>query len=281
MKNAIFLSFDDSHFGYAKMCLRSLQANYPNHPIILCYYNGNDFHVMKFLKLIDNIKIFHGRRDFLNLDGINLGVVDSRQVFFRYMLWSNEFDDYDTILHLDVDLVILKPLDEIFQHKEFFAVCDFSPYYSIFKNESYASPALEGLLLNDKIQLRQYPYNMMNAGVFLIPKSYRTNVNFNLLWEITRKYNDHLMFADQSAISLWCFSQNINFSNDIRFNFQCAFFHYPIMSHADFKSIEILRDVFVLHFARYKPDQLLFKRLLNLCQSFVELSKLPELIDFH
>lgn len=281
MKNAIFLTFDDHYFGYAQMCLLSIQANYPGHPKILCYYNGTDLLVKDFLKSIDNIEVFSYRADFLNLNGINLGVINSPQVFNRYMLWTSEFDEYDSILHLDVDVIVLKPLDELFEHKDFFAVCDFSPYYSVFKNECYSSSVLGSLLVSDKIQLRTYPNNMINAGVFLIPKSYRTGMNFNLLWDITRKYNEYLMFADQSAITLWGFSRNIRFSNDIRFNFQCAFFHYPIMAHEDFKDIEILRDVYILHFARYKPDSLLFKKLLNLCQSFVDLSKLPQLTLFN
>lgn len=276
MKHAIFISFDDRHFLYAKSCLRSLEQNYPTHPDILALYDGENPEVFAFLKGIQKIIICPpSHLKLLNLKDINLGVVNSPQVFNRYILWTTQFDDYENILHLDVDVLILKPLDELFEKNDFFAVCDFSPTYSIFKNTCQDLAKVKQMLLNDHIHLQDYPFDMLNAGVFMIPKRFRNKRHFKHLWTITEKYNDFMMFADQSAISLWCHQNKIHFSADIRFNFQLSFLSYPeVYYKLIMKDIEILDDIHILHFARYKLESHHFKRLSRLFYSLTCITNL-------
>lgn len=120
----------------------------------------------------------------------------------------------------------------------------------------------------------------MNAGVFAIPKKFRNNKSFEKLWELTTKYNNFMMFADQSAISLWCHFHRIHFSNDIRFNFQVSLFNYPIIFYSEvMKDINILIDIHILHFARCKPDTILFKTLLKVCHCFTDVANIHKLYE--
>jgi lipopolysaccharide biosynthesis glycosyltransferase len=270
MKHAIFIAFDDLYFAHARRCLQSLERNYPNHPEILVCYDGIDGNVFAFVQTIRKARVFPPDPGLLSPEGIDLGVVNSPQVFIRYMLWDEVFMDFENILHLDADVVVLKPLDALFAENDFFAVCDYSPSYSIFKQDCLNNHILLDLLQEDNIMLAEYPHDMMNAGVFLMPRRYRSRKNFERLWDLTRRYNDFFMFADQSAISLWCHARSLWFSDDIRYNFQCAFFQYPILFLEDLSPV--VRDIHIFHFARYKPGSVFYRNLEEMCKSFLNVS---------
>ena len=52
MNHCIFMTFDDNYFKYVKVCLNSIQSNYPDHPLILVYYTGNDDSINSFILLM-------------------------------------------------------------------------------------------------------------------------------------------------------------------------------------------------------------------------------------
>jgi len=47
------------------------------------------------------------------------------KVFYaRFMMWNDYFKQFDKILHLDVDIYIIRPLDYIFENEDFFIVSE-------------------------------------------------------------------------------------------------------------------------------------------------------------
>jgi lipopolysaccharide biosynthesis glycosyltransferase len=95
----------------------------------------------------------------------------------------------------------------------------------------------------------EYPENqwaMCNAGMFMIPKKYRTSVYFNHLIKIEKKFFHWIKYEDQSILTLWCQYFNIPISNEVKYNFQTTF---ETLKHIDSKDIKIV------HFSGIKPDK--------------------------
>ena len=264
MEHAIFLTFDDAYFRYAKTCLLSLDQNYPDHPVILAMYDGSDPDIVQFLHSIRSLKIIHPERGALNLDSFKPGLVASPKVFNRYILWTDTFSEYDNILHLDVDTLVLRPLDALFEKKDFFAVHDYTPFgFTLFKREHYQDETLAKQLQKDRIALPIPEIKMMNAGVFIIPARYRRQACFDELYALTETYNAYTSFADQAAISLWCMKNNITFSDEIRFNFQLPFLGNTNMFYDESIQKNFSTDaVLIAHFTWWK-ENVYYKRFLE------------------
>jgi|688.fasta_scaffold426406_2 lipopolysaccharide biosynthesis glycosyltransferase len=224
MNNAIFLTFNDNYFRYAKNCLNSIEENYPNHPVIIVQYSGENEEILQYLNTRTLLRVLQNKSSILNLKDINEGIIPSKEIFSRYILWTDMFDEYDAILYLDCDTVVLKPLDELFNSKNFFSVYDFSPTgVTLFKKKFHKDTYLKNLMVKDNFLLDLNDYKMMNSGVFLLPKKYRTKEQFDKLWALTERYSAYTAFGDQAAITLWCYSNEIKFSTKIEYNFQACF----------------------------------------------------------
>jgi|GEM_PF-1217750 len=275
MNHAIFLVFDDAYSRQATACLKSIEANYPGHPRILACYDGSDPAVLAFLDAVENLERVPYEQDDARLPGIHLGVVNSPKVFHRYLLWSEKFDAYDAILHLDVDTLVLKPLDALFETDEFFAVSDHSntPAYRVFRAGLEQDQQLLAMLAEDGLPFPGGQDDMINAGVFVIPRRYRTRAQYDKLWELTRRYNSYLLFADQSAISLWCHLNGIRIATDYRFNFQAWFFYSDHFFYDGFFGPAFsVDDIHVLHFSSWKQDGPHYQNFTALAGGFLGLN---------
>ncbi len=275
MNHAIFLVFDDAYCQPAIACLKSIEANYPGHPRILACYDGNDDAVLAFLASVRNLERVPYEPDDARLEGISLGVVNSPKVFYRYRLWSERFDAYDDILHLDVDTLVLKPLDALFGRDAFFAVSDHSnPGYRVLRSEARHDPQLVQRLAEDQLFFPDGQDEMINAGVFVIPKRYRNRAQYEKLWELTRRYNDYLLFADQSAISLWCHYNQIPIATDYRFNFQAWFFYSDAFFYDGFFGPGFsVDDIHLLHFSSWKHHGAYYQHFAALAGGFLRLGE--------
>ncbi len=245
MKNCIFLSFDDIFFKYAKVCLNSLKRNYPDHPMVLVYYEGSDSQVFSFindLEKVDLLDIAYPSEKFKNL---NLGVIGSIMTYSRFLLWEEYFNRFDTIVYLDCDTVILKPFPELFKHNHLFAVSDFSNTKAF--NTELDTYDLKKLTLEDGIDLGQI--NMINAGVLAIPKSYRKKEHFSQIWSLTKRYNKYANHSDQSILTLWILLNKMPISNECKYNFQIGF-----ITRSMFNEINV-KDIKILHYAFWKPEK--------------------------
>jgi lipopolysaccharide biosynthesis glycosyltransferase len=161
---------------------------------------------------------------------ININVhhksVPSKMVYFKYLLWTDKFNEYDNILHLDVDTIVLSPLDDIIGCPEFFIVrnnISFKEIQILSKNKAYKD-TVEDTLKSYNLRCPDQD-DMVNAGVFVIPKRYRKKRYLDSLINITNDFNTLLVYADQSALSLWCLKNHINPNSDYRYNFQMPLFN--------------------------------------------------------
>lgn len=253
MKNAIFLTFDDNFALYARACLNSMTRNYPDHPELLVFYQGQDPQMLKFMGGIDRLTLLSDLNQKEISSGWNPGLGRTTRIIYdRYCLWTDFFDQYDNLLHLDVDTLILKPFDELLTRQEFVAMPDHSqvPHVRLFTPGSTQNNALLQMLKEDELPLFEGQDDMCNAGVFLLPKKYRTEDQHKLLLYLTTRYNDYLMFADQSAISLWCKWNKIDYMPAFEYNFQIN--HFETLNYK-------LDDISILHYStKHKPDKIEF-----------------------
>jgi len=249
MNHAIVVVFDDAYGMFARACLNSIRQNYPNYPQILAFYDGADASLKRFLADFDRLRIRSGAEMFQPHLDWDLGPVSSPMVYFKYGLFGPDFDEYDVLLHLDADTLVLKPLDELFRDDDFFIVSNhgFYPTERVFAADAFADMNLLCRLAHDGLGYPGGKDDMVNAGVFAVPKRRRQPPHRDRLVDITRTYNEYLQYADQSALSLWCRSFHIPIRVDFRYNFQSPFVtEEPICS--------LLDDAAIVHFSNKKPS---------------------------
>lgn len=281
MKNAIIIFFDDKYFLFARSCVKSISINYPSHPEIILFYDGfrNDasksfeeevtFHCISFEDE------FRKNLDF-NVSDFHLGKVNNPKIYFKYFLWTDYFKEYNNLLLLDADTVVLRPLDTLFECSDFFAVSDntTSEDYRLFYPNRYDDPALLKKLEADNLKLPANRHDMINAGVLLVPKRYRNEHYKNELIQMTNNYNEYLMFGDQSAISLWCMKNKIIPSREFVFNYQPCF-----LFDLETKAYEI-NEIFIIHFTWWKPKDEFYSLYKRGSEAFLKLDDLLQKFFF-
>jgi lipopolysaccharide biosynthesis glycosyltransferase len=240
----------------------------------LAFYDGNRKPIKQFLQTVKNLKIIPYDETFQDLRGVNLGRINSKKVYFRYILWTTFFDDYDSIIHLDADTIVLGPLEDLLFREDFFCVADFTLGFDrLFDFKFRNDKKLIKRLSDDSLSTDPCSLQMMNAGIFVIQKKYRTTEQFDRLWHFTKRYNAYSQFADQAAISLWCYHNKIPFSLEIEYNFQIPFLlnstvFINIIAKKNF-SVDRLK---IMHYTWWKTESAFYK-------SFIECAKFITTLD--
>lgn len=274
MTNCIFTTVDRNYENYARACFNSLEENYPDHPIVLVFYEDLSEEFKEFVEKKNNFKLELINYDLCFGEEFNLGPVGNKIVYVRYLLWTDWFEDYDDVLHLDVDTLVLGNLDGLFGRTQFtmFDNNEILHGVDIIERSDGAQQALNSLLPNANYNVFDPP-SFGNAGIFVIPKNIRNydhvKSHYKQLLEITTTIPNVLIYADQSAINLWMRENNIPVSREIEYNFQPHFFNYEENTYT-------LEDVKILHFAAKKADTIQFSlwwRMKNLGTDFYMLYK--------
>lgn len=267
--NAVYICFDDAFFIWAKSCINSMRSNWPNHPKLLIDYLGSRPEVLDYLDMPD-VEALNAIDTPGFTETLPSGPVADRIVFMRFRLWSEEFDRYDRILHLDADTLILDSLDDLFssEHPFFVSNHERTPYVRIFHPDYATSSALNTLLREDGISYPDAMDDMANAGVFLLPHRFRAPEERRQLEYLANRYGRYLAFADQSLLSLWLLTLGITPKNSYAYNYQPPFFTDPSVS-CPFDEIRIL------HFSSHRkpgtPEFLNWPRVANHAQQLLEL----------
>jgi len=274
MTNCIFTAVDRNYENYARACFNSLEENYPDHPIVLVFYEDLSEEFKEFVSKKNMFKLEHMKHNIWLENEFNLGPVGKGIVYIRYLLWTDYFNGYDDVLHLDVDTLVLGNLDDIFGRNQFtmFNNNEILHGVDIIERSDRAMEAVNSLLPNAHYDVWNPP-EYGNAGIFVIPKKYRNydkiKSHHKQLLTITRNISNVLIYADQSAINLWMRENNIPVSNEIEYNFQPHFFNYKENTYS-------LDDVKIIHFAAKKADTIQFSlwwRMKNLGTDFYLLYK--------
>ena len=228
-----------NYYPILLLFLNSIKRRYPSHPEIVVCQKGFSPEQIGFLhSRYEGVRCFNieGRvvvrgpamlgRDYPDLDAF----------YARFLIWSDLFDEYENVLYLDIDALIVGPLDELLNRAEF--QC-FEESYAGEQPYFYdaSDPQLRMLLAEDGVPA--LPPVPGNAGVMLIPRRYRTFAQLAELQRLLNRYEKHLIWGDQSLINLWMARYGIVPVHDPRYNFQVRFLvqrRYP----AEFRDVRFL-----------------------------------------
>lgn len=251
MENAIFFSVNQRFFEHLSLCFKSIIKYYPNHPDIIVNHVDLTKNQITYLKNILPSKFIQSQLDDNELWPI-MGHLDENinpKVFYaRFMIWKSPiFNNYDKILFLDSDILIIKPLDHLFTQDSFFIT---EEYYkgedAIFKLPK--SEELKSKLAKDGIVETE---STANAWIFLVPKSYRSKEFYNQIVYILEKYKKYIKRADQSIINIRMMINKLAPDNTYLFNFQ----HRLVLNK---KFDKILDCASIVHFNGV-PDKIRLK----------------------
>ncbi|MBN1871462.1 MAG: hypothetical protein JW800_02710 [Candidatus Omnitrophica bacterium] len=245
--DTIVTVIDDKFFKYIIPWLNSIIKNYPTYPHILVYHHNLNKEQIQYLSGFERLSLIE-----IDLQKDKIGPTTfrmSKQTYAKYLYFLDT--EYDKILHIDPDALILKPLDGLFGQNNFFSVNCINTNTFRIPRSIYRRIRLKTMLFRDG--LKQNSKFIMNAGVLMIPRRYRTKDNYDYLAYLTRRYFRYLKHRDQSAINMWMWKNHIKPSDKIEFNYQSRFFHLPERNKPP-------SDIYILHFVgQHKPDSEWFR----------------------
>jgi hypothetical protein len=222
-EHAIFIAVDDRFQDHLPIFLRALEDAWPTRPILLVYYNGNQPLTREFLSTYPRATLLSASMADIPAGPVMRhleGRVEPATFYARLLLWSDLFDQFENILHLDVDTLVLEPLDALIESSEF------RMFPEIYRDQnflftSHSDSIVKRKLLRDGIRL---PTKTGNAGVFVVPRRYRSRKSFAKICGMLGRYARHLRWADQSLINLWMANEGIKVEKSIAWNFQVRAF---------------------------------------------------------
>jgi len=190
--------------------------------------------------------------------------VDPSIIGARYLLWSDILDEYDKVIYLDADMIVLGNMDEIFQRNHFVMIRQ-PGKNRLLRRENCEE--VESLLARDGIERTK---EAGNSGVMMLPRKLRSKENLKQLLDINVRYHEYLEWQDQTTINLWCRRNNIELSDDYHYN-------YCIRNHEQYAGTVRHEAVKVLHFNDMIENEVnrlrLMKEALNLKSEPTEISR--------
>jgi glycosyl transferase family 8 len=249
--NAVMVTVDECHANFLQLFLASLHRHYPDHPEVLACLDGWSAQAKQRLQ---GCFPFVSCVDVTELEWTAGPPMKHQEVFnhpVMYARWAaltKRFDQYDTILYLDVDMLVLGPLDELFASAEMRAFQETYPEKDKLVFRDRISPDLQQLLVADGLQHHRWDVTA-NAGVIILPRNVRTAAHLTEAQRITRRYGPHLMWGDQSMLNIWMARHQLSVVHDCRFNYQLR-----LLLNLDCPCCRF-RDVRILHFNGRRPDR--------------------------
>src|SRR6187200_1308933 len=174
--NALMVTVDECYANLLQLFLASLHRHYPNHPEVLACIDGWSAQAKQRLQ---GCFPFVSWIDVKELDwtaGVPMKHDEAFNHPVMYARWAaltKRFDQYDTIVYLDVDMLVLRPLDELCASAEMRAFEETYPEKDQLVFRDRASADLQQLLLADGLQHQRWDV-AANAGVLALPRSVRT-----------------------------------------------------------------------------------------------------------
>lgn len=220
---AIAVNIGSNYFDITKIWLGSLKRNYPEHPVVVILYRGLSTEQKQYFENTAAVRI-------VDVDSceyktgpnmLNMEQYDSKVFYARFLIWTDLFSEYDKVLYMDVDCLVMAPLDSVFEKG------DFVIFQEAFKTDDSVlleqnSPLIQNKLVEDDIA--QLPNPAGNAGLFVVSKELRSPEQLQLLHSLQDRYHEHLIWGDQSVINLWMSKLDLKPIHDFRFNFQIRLF---------------------------------------------------------
>ncbi len=205
---------------YLEIFLKSLFEACPDCPDVFIYHTDLNKKQLCHLKKYPTVKtVCLANNDFIwgpSMATHRPKLADPRISYARFLIWTDQMKNYENVVHLDTDLLILGRLDELFNTDRFTIFAEtYQAEDACFYNP--LNPGLLNLLEEDGIQP---PVVIANCGVFTVPKKDRTPEDFEMLCYLLKRYAPYVKWADQSIINLWMAKKGINITPGNQFNFQ-------------------------------------------------------------
>lgn len=217
-QRAIFITINSKFVPITRLFLNSLRRNYPNYPELLIHYTDLSSKDLELLRQYPRVKLISLDRfpDLATgpiMNGIGK-IVDPRVFYSRLLIWTPMYEAYDKIMFMDVDILVLHDLEELWQHDFFIVQEPYSGEDNVFYDHNDVN--LKKLIYEIGID-ENIPRS--NAGLFVISKKWRNAQEYSFLMQIITKFSSYIKWADQSVINIWMKARNIVPSKDLRFNF--------------------------------------------------------------
>jgi hypothetical protein len=223
MRNAIFYAASERFLPLLELNLSTLRSAFPEHPEIIIYHSGLSDGAIARLSVIPRLRLHRHIPSERELGPavtiFNERYSDRNLSYYRFALWSEAFDEYDNVLHIDADALILKPLDALFNVNAFTIFRDRTEEgASIFVNPTKDPAAFEALRREDGLP-EDFPIG--NCGVFVHTRSDRTRESREQLLQTLERYRPFIRWADQSVINIWMRRRGLFPVDDSEYNYQC------------------------------------------------------------
>ncbi len=240
--NGIFISINRNFLETLKVCLLSILQNYPNHPdIILCHTDLIQKELRELLQITEKIIPIKNNLEPQEIWPImwHLPVsIDPKVFYARFLLrkWGI-FNNYNNILHLDADTLVVGNLDQLMSKNIFYAIEEaYQGEDKIFKDHNDIQ--LQKQLYRDNLVIGN---KASNGGVFLLPPEYRTPEHYHDIISLLSWYAPYIKRADQSILNIRMYKNNIPIQKDFTYNFQ-----HRLLEHA--KNNAIADKASIIHF---------------------------------
>ena len=274
--NAVMVTVNERYVDFLQLFLASLHQHYPNHPEVLACIDGWSAQAKQrlqarfpFVSWIDVKELEWTAGPAMRHDE----AFNHPVMYARWAALTKRFDQYDTIVYLDVDMLVLGPLDELCASAEMRAFEETYPEKDKLVFRDRASADLQQLLLADGLQHQRWDV-AANAGVLALPRSVRTAAHLAEAQRITRRYGHHLMWGDQSMLNIWMARHQLSVVHDCRFNYQLR-----LLWKLDRPCCQF-RDVRILHFNGQRRDTVRLMAAAFVASTFVPFGRamLPALL---
>lgn len=259
-RNCIFISANKSFLKLLKICLYSISQNYSDHPdIVLCHTNLTTTDLQELNAITSRIVPIQNTLDPFEIWPIMSHLpndTDPKTFYARFLIrkwWI--FDNYDNVLHLDADTLVLKNLNEFMARDDFYVV-----------KEAYMGDDKIFKLHNDPNLLKQLDQDniiiwdiAINGWVFLVPPKYRKKEHYDQLLSLLYSYKPYIQRADQSVLNIRVYKNNIPIQTKFDYNFQHRLVENPAYDW-------LILDAHILHFNGVSD-----KYRLSCMQTFLEI----------
>jgi len=144
--------------------------------------------------------------------------MDRPIMYARWAAFTPAFDIYDTVVYLDVDTLVLAPLDRLLATERALAFEDAYPDVDTLIFRDPNDDDLRELLRQDGLD--GHEWHAANAGVIALPRRDRRREHLLEAERLATRYAPYLMWGDQSVFNLWLARNALRPVRDFRFNYQ-------------------------------------------------------------
>ncbi len=245
-RSVVVLITDEDMFFATRRLIGSILRNWPEYPELVVFHSDLSSESVEFLDSVPRT-----RRVDLSVPGQMVGpamheTLESKAELFyaRFLIWGEAFDEYDRVLYLDVDGLVLNSLDPLLE-QDFYTCVNGSGRMRVFRDPE--DPDLQALLDADGIDLEGF--KTCNGGVMLLSARWRTREQLAKITEIVRRYRPYLRWGDQSVTNLWMYQNGLRSSEDTRYNYLLFLDAWKPGAR------RLLREVGFLHFAAFRGSR--------------------------